>query len=285
MACPAHGTRCASPRRVRAAVLVVLAACTIGDGPSRPPIVPAAIKPPEPPGSTYNTRVVGLRTTLGRAGIGLVARGVQETLSSSTCELPEKIRNEVGCARCELAGPDEPIDDGVLEAIKSAFDRYPTSFLVATGVKSVALCKHIEYEVKRDHLTAGTADIYGNRMLLSVEAFEHAAYDPAGEFTAEDIVHHELFHLLEWNRMRDKYVDDREWPEKGGYVNEYAETNAVEDRASVFQYLMARPDELCSLLGTDEIVRTKVDLVWTRVAAIEPDKFLRERAKCVSVRR
>lgn len=281
---------------MRAAVLlVVAAACTIGDGPSRPPVVHPKLEP-EPAGSTYNTRLVALRTTLGRAGIGLVARGQRETYASSTCDLPAAVKDEVGCARCELAGPDEPIDDAVLAAFTTAFDRYPTSFLVATGVKTVALCKHIEYEKKRDHLTAGTADIYGNGMLLSVEAFDNAAYDPAGELTAEDIVHHELFHLLEWNHMRETYIEDREWPNARsdartrdgvavGYVNEYAATNPVEDRASVFQYLMARPDELCALEKTDDVVRAKVDLVWSRVAAIEPDKFLRERAKCASVRR
>jgi hypothetical protein len=282
---------------VRAALLV-LAGCTIGNGSSTPPAAPAWRPPLDEP-TTFDRRILALRSTLGRAGIGLTSRGKQETLSSSTCQLPEAVRNEVGCARCDLISESDPLDDAVLEAIKTAFDRYPTEVLVATGMQNVALCKHIEYEQKRNHVTAGTADIYGHAMLLSVGEFENELYDASGAFTIEDIVHHELYHLLEYERMRDVYMNDPEWrlhnplgfeyrlrlseqtARPAGFVNVYAATNEVEDRASVFQYLMTRPDELCEMAKTDSVVRTKAAVVWRRVAALESDRFLRDRATCV----
>ena len=279
---------------VRAALLVVFVGCTFGNGPAAPPPVPW--RPDLTEGSTYNTRIVALRTTLGRAGITLTARGSQEVVRSSTCEMPEPIRSQVGCVRCELAGESDPIDDAVLDAIKTGFDRYPTAVLVATGMQHVTLCKHIEYEnMKRGQDTAGTADVYGHRMLLSIEAFFHRVYDEAGTFTAEDIVHHELFHLFEFHRMRTEFTDDPEWrlynplgfeygvhqERPAGFVNPYAATNDVEDRASVFQYLMTRPNELCELAKTDKIVRAKVKLLWSRMSALVDDNFLRDRATCV----
>lgn len=281
---------------VRAALLVVFAGCTLGNGPAVPPPAPAW-RPDFTEGSTYNTRIVALRTTLGRAGIALTARGTQDLVRSSTCEMPEPIKSQVGCVRCELAGEHDPIDDAVLDAIKTAFDRYPTAVLVATGMENVTLCKHIEYEnMKHDQDTAGTADVYGHRMLLSIEAFVHRVYDEGGAFTAEDIVHHELYHLFEFHRMRAEFTDDPEWRlynplgfeysarlqhRPAGFVNPYAATNDVEDRASVFQYLMTRPNELCELAKTDKIVRAKAKLIWTRVAGLVDDRFLCDRATCV----
>jgi len=280
---------------VRAAFVVVFAGCTIGNGPATPPKGPAWRPLPEE-ASTYNKRIVALRTTLGRAGIALTARGTEDFVRSSTCSMPEPIRSQVGCVRCVLAGDGDPIDDAVLEAIKTAFDRYPTALLIASGIENVALCKHIEYEnIKQGQQTAGTADIYGHRMLLSIEPFFNQAYEEHGAFTAEDIVHHELYHLLEFHRMRTEFTDDPEWrlynpigfeyggqvtERQVGFVNPYAATNDVEDRASVYQYLVVHPDEVCELAKTDKIVRIKVGLIWSRLAAFGFEPFLRAHAPC-----
>jgi hypothetical protein len=95
--------------------------------------------------------------------------------------------------------------------------------------------------------------------------------------------------------MPDQVDDDPEWRQQNpfgfeylgvaakqaGFVDSYAATNAVEDRASVYQYMMARPDELCEIAQKDPIVRTKSTIIWHRVAAVAGDGFLRARASCI----
>ena len=151
-------------------------ACTIGNGsipPPREPEWPTL----QPVGASFNSRVVGLRTTLGRAAIKLEMRGHDEVIRSSTCTDEDARRYQVGCARCELAGPDDEVDEATLEALARAFDRYPSSFLDASGIERVALCKHIEYEdIVREHGTAGTVDYKQRRLFVSIEAYIGRAY-------------------------------------------------------------------------------------------------------------
>ena len=69
-------------------------------------------------------------------------------------------------------------------------------------------------------------------------------------------------------------------PRRDGFVNTYARTNAVEDKASVYQLMMAHPDDLCQIEKVDPIVRAKVQILWKRIAAITDDEYLRRRALC-----
>jgi hypothetical protein len=99
--------------------------------------------------------------------------------------------------------------------------------------------------------------------------------------------------------MGGVYGDDPEWrlqnplgfvydaageqaPRRPGFINPYASTNEIEDRASIYQYLMARPDELCEVAAGDDIVRAKTRLVWSRIAAVVDTTFLRDRAACAA---
>jgi hypothetical protein len=224
-------------------------------------------------------------------------RGAQDTIHTSTCTDADARREQTGCVRCELAGESDALDEATLDALAAAFDRYPSSFLVASHIESVALCKHIEYEdITREFGTAGTVDYKQRRLFVSIEAFLGHVYDATGSFTVEDIVHHELFHLIEFEHMRAD-MDDPEWrlqnpigfayhdtrpdaDRPAGFVDSYAATNEIEDRASTFQYMMARPAELCALSAADAAVRAKVKLIWSRVATLDGDAFLVARAKC-----
>lgn len=281
---------------MRVALVALLVACG-GCGPPAPPPGKPSWPTLEPTGASYNSRVVALRTSLGRAAITLEMRGAADVIRSSACTDPEARRNQTGCARCELAGESDHLDEATLDGLRTAFDRYPASFLVASHIEHVVLCKHIEYEdIQREQLTAGTVDYQQRRLFVSVESFLDRVYDAAGPFTAEDIVHHELFHLIEWEHMRDE-MNDPEWrlqnpigfeyrdsaldgERPSGFVNAYAATNELEDRASTFQYLMARPAELCGIAQQDPIVWAKVRLIWERVAAIDGEGWLRARALC-----
>jgi hypothetical protein len=282
-------------------VLVTTLGGIIGTSACKSPVPAPPTEPSwptlEPAGAGYNSKVVGVRTTLGRAAIRLELRGTIAEIRTSTCTDADARREQSGCVRCELAGDSDELDEATLDALARAFDRYPASFLVASRIDSVALCKHIEYEdVVREFGTAGTVDYKQRRLFISVETFIGRLYDANGPFTVEDIVHHELFHLIEFEHMRAE-MSDPEWrlhnpigfeyrdgsagsERPRGFVNPYAATNELEDRASTYQYMMARPAELCELAAVDPAVRAKARLIWSRVAALDGDGFLRQRALC-----
>jgi hypothetical protein len=249
----------------------------------------------------YNTRVVALRTSLGRAAIDLEMRTpARQTIRSSACGDPNPV--QTGCSVCELAGETDDLDSAVLDALLVAFDRYPAKVLEDTHIDKVALCSKLSYEDIVDHGTVGTVDLKERRLIISVAPFLGHQYDENGTQTAEDIVHHELFHLFEYERMRTSYTDDPEWRlwnplgfsyvDSGGtapddrpfgFVDEYAATNEIEDKASVYQFMMARPSELCEIEKKDPTVRKKVKVLWQRIAALTDDGFLAKRARCADL--
>jgi hypothetical protein len=287
-------------RRVRAGAAAIGFLCAVGCGmqqrPTREPILPEL--EPATPVMTYNTRVVALRTSLGRSAITLELRGANDVVRSAACDEPVSQRLQLGCARCELAGDGDPFDSAVLDTIISAFDRYPAQVLDATHIERVTLCRNLSYEDLPDEKAIGTVDLRSRRLFISVAPFLHRQYDATGAVTTDDIVHHELFHLFEYERMREAYSDDPEWrlqnplgfeyrsdgdkdDRKAGFINEYASTSEVEDRASVYQYLLARPGELCSIAAGDAGVRAKTRLLWRRISSLVGGAFLRENASCV----
>ena len=265
-----------------------------------------------PPARRDDTQLADLRTTLGRAGISLDLGGTTSAILSTSCREALADRVQPSCVRCELASETYPIDDKTLDAAKRTFDLYPTDFLTASGITGVALCSRLMYvdirpdpqlsrlmyvDIRRGPQLIGTVDLHAGLLLISLEPFVHDPYDPATPFTIDGVIHHELFHQLEFDRMRSAWADDPEWrlhnpigfdykdrePDARplGFVSTYAATNAWEDRATVFEWIMTKPDALCVIAAADPVVRDKVELVWERVTAIAGDRFLRRRAPCV----
>lgn len=276
--------------------LVLVAACGM------PP--PPPLKPPEfptlEPGETYHTRIANLRTTLGRAGIALRVAGQDAAFATGDCDSTSPRRASGGCARCELAGEQTAIDGAVIEATTRAFARYPTHVLVASKIAHVAVCREIIHAKAQIEHPAGLADVHGHGLLLSVSYFiDQGVYRSGAAFTVDDIAHHEMFHLLEHELMRSDMYDDSEWnlhnplgfqyavanktePRREGFVNSYAMTAAIEDKASVYEFVMAHSAELCELAKTDETLRIKTRIVWRRVLrAVGTDQFMRAAAPCV----
>lgn len=250
---------------------------------------------------TYHVRISNLRTTLARGGIGLRVAGVEATFATADCD-GTSTAIIAGCARCDLASERTPVAGAVIEAATASFRRYPADVLAATGVEQVAFCTDIvhakESAIERP---AGLADLRGKQLLLSVKTFLGAAtYRSGAEWTVDDIAHHEVFHHLEYARMRGDMVDDPEWnlhnplgfsydatnkaeERRAGFVNAYAMTDATEDKASVFEMIMAHADDLCALARTDETIRIKTRIIWWRVwKAVGTDSFMRAAAPCVS---
>ena len=251
-------------------------------------------------GETYNTRIANLRSTLGRAGIALRVAGHDAAFATADCEGTAPRQAFGGCARCELAGERTAMDGALIEATTRAFARYPTDVLAASKIAHVAVCREIVYAKERqiEH-PAGLADVHGRGLLLSVKYFLDRTYHGGGDFTVDAIAHHEVFHLLEHELMRAEMDDDPEWrlhnpmgfeyaasmkteARREGFVNSYAMTAPTEDKASVYEYLMAHADDLCELAKTDETLRIKTRIIWRRVRmAVGTDRFMRSAAPCV----
>jgi len=233
-----------------------------------------------------------LRATLARDGIQLDTQPVIRT-----CEEPTPDRD---CARCDVATVLDQIEPELVDAMAIAFARYPTSVRKAARIEHVAFCRAITYEGNRDHGPAGLADPSAHRVFISVEYFRRIRGD---DFTIDDAVHHEMFHLLDFAALGASASGDSEWGAlnppgfaylgegKGepadetrrprGFVNNYAQTNEVEDRASTFEYIMVRPEELCERAARDPLLAKKVRLLWQRVKRIEGADKLGVTAPCV----
>ena len=228
-------------------------------------------------------RTAMLRATLARSSIDLDAGPTIDT-----CR-PGEWKH---CMRCDVATGMDGLDPDLLDRVAIAIATYPTALLEAAEVKHVALCRRIRDEGKDDG-PVGLAQLRERRLMISVEDY---LTDQHSSTVIEAIVHHELFHLFDHAHIGEAHLDP-EWseltppgfeyrdpadlgPRQAGFVNAYATTSAMEDRASTFEYLMSRREELCQIAAADPIVDAKLDIVWNRIEAAAPG-FLDPRARCV----
>jgi len=257
---------------------------------------PAPLLPDPPPPNvidpaTYSSKIAGLRATLARSKVELDTAPVLRSCNAQDAR---------GCVRCDLATREHTagVDPDLIDGVAIAFARYPSAVLGAAHLERVALCRQIRFEHDTaDTPPAGVAMIGEHRILVSVEQFIES---PGEYFTIEQVVHHEVFHLLDHEQLGEHYTDpDHAWnalnppgftyrdpatddKPPAGFVVAYATTNEREDRATIFEYLIGQPKRLCEIAEHDPIVAGKVSTVWTRVAKITGDELLRRSAPCAA---
>lgn len=167
----------------------------------------------------------------------------------------------------------------------------------ASGTRWVVFCKHLMQRGRpRDAVPAGS----GGTLLFDATAF-------ASEDSFRRVLHHELFHMLDFS---DGGLADAEWTalnaagtayggggrsardtssELGsggpGFVTEYAQAAVEEDKAEVFRFLALAPGELSDLAQRDAVVAQKRNLLLQRLerycAADAARIVCRERAEAV----
>jgi hypothetical protein len=252
----------------------------VGCSPPGPPQAPDPVWPADP----HVAEAIGkLNATLARDGILLDTEPVIETCLVAAVQ----DNGTNNCARCEVATALDQIDPDLIDQMAIAFARWPSSLRKAAHLEHVAFCKSITYYGKKDHGPAGLADPNANRVYISVEYFRGAGTG----FSIEATVHHEVFHLLDFQTQGRQWAADGEWQKlnpKGfayrdpsvdierqqGFVNGYASTDSMEDRASTFEYLMVRPDDLCTMSANDAALARKAGLLRKRVLRLEGAKSL-----------
>jgi hypothetical protein len=266
--------------------LLMVAGCVVGDGGGKARRwSPPEVLPETRTGPSWLAQVTELRTSLGRAGIQLVMRGEQPMMQSTDCAESKR-----RCMRCQLLGESDALPSTALDEIVAAFARYPTQLLETSNIKHVALCRKLVLGVKE---VDGLADSAGRVLFVSVNSLleMRVGFDTG---VLSETVHHEVFHLLDRNESIDDewhglnasgfvYAtrdDQRARPD--GFVSAYAATNPKEDRASVFQFLMSRPDELCTLAKSDAIVAAKTRLLWQRLGMVADLSFMRGSVPCAA---
>ncbi|MEJ7598693.1 MAG: hypothetical protein WKG01_12355 [Kofleriaceae bacterium] len=264
----------------RVAWLTVIA---VGCGPAIPAHRLPVLVPPEPTvaETTFAERTAMLRATLLRSSIELDAGPTIDT-----CR-PGEWKN---CMRCDVATGMDGVDPDLLDRVAIVIASYPAPLLEAAELEHLALCRRIRYEGKEDG-PVGLAQLREHRLMISVEGYMTEQHSSTA---IEQIVHHELFHLFDHANLGEAHLDPA-WseltppgfeyrdpagsgPRPAGFVNAYATTDAMEDRASTFEYLMAH-DETCQIAAIDPIVDAKLTVVRERITAVAP-KFLDRRAPC-----
>ena len=258
--------------------------------------------PPPPPAPTafvddsvFGAKVATLRATLARHGVQIDT--VPPVIDSCAGE-----HLHGSCVRCELAtrANTAGVDPDLIDGVSIAFGAYPPVLIQAAQLEHVALCRTIRIsDGDESRPPAGVAIVGQHRLLISVEQFAEGA--PAyRDFSVQQVVHHEVFHLFDeankpdlfgkpqqlWEAMNpagfeyhDPAIQRDDRPK--GFVNEYATTNEKEDRASTFELLLGQPAVLCEIASRDPIVAAKTTNVWKRVAKVTGDKLLRQQAPCV----
>jgi hypothetical protein len=283
--------------RLLAVGAIVWIGCGAVPSPLAPTPVLVASEPADLiPADVYNRRVASLRATLARSHIALDTTPVIEV-----CGMHHGIDD---CARCEVASrlDTADVDPDMIDAVAIAFAHYSSKVLIAAKLEHVALCRRIRYA--HDHGDgadpAGMAIWQDARLLVSIEFFSNKTHEHYGDFTIEQVVHHELFHMIDRATLGEKAYADREWhalnppsftytdpapaqpARPPGFVNGYATTNELEDRASVFEYLMGQPAKLCAIAELDPIVAAKARMVWGLVAKLMGPDRLPDEAACLT---
>ncbi|MBL0217127.1 MAG: hypothetical protein IPQ07_25040 [Myxococcales bacterium] len=269
----------------------------IGCGAVGPPAAP----PREPTNlidaEAFATKIAGLRATLARHRVEIDTAPVIDSCAADAYR--DSLKNR--CVRCEVATRANTggVDPELIDGVAIAFALYPPALLAATKLEHVALCRTIRIQGEPDERApAGVAILDQHRVLISVEQFVEGAplYQ---DFTIEQVVHHEVFHLFDHATSGERAYDDREWhalnpagfeyrdpavrdeQRPAGFVNTYGTTNELEDRATVFEYLLGQPTRLCEIAHLDPAVAAKTTTVWKRIARVTGDKLLRQHAPCV----
>lgn len=259
----------------------LLALAAAGCGVPRPPDVTPQASAVDP--AELATRLAGLRATLARNHVELDT--ASEIASCGGDGYHDS--GERRCVRCEVASAANTmgVDLGLIDGVAIAFALYPPAMFRTARVEHVALCRAIRFDgaAPDEQSPAGVAIPAEHRVLISVEQFADGA-PLYRDFSIEQVVHHEMFHLFDHATSGEHVYDDRAWnalnppgfvyrdpagdARPRGFVNRYATTNELEDRASVFELLLGQPDRLCEFAHGDPVIAAKTAAVWRRVAKV-----------------
>ncbi|HWU86431.1 MAG TPA: hypothetical protein VN253_04125 [Kofleriaceae bacterium] len=289
----------------RVVFLLLLAGCGRPPSDAGRPVAFPTLEPDRP----FDPRPIGLadlRSIAGAASIALeigpgpvvATRGCDPTHAGGS----DTLHGGLTCYRCTLAIIDQQPGAALhplevpLRTLADTLLQYPHSFLRVAQIEKIALCSQLAGDPPPadDQRVAGLAEAAAHRLMVSLDKSERARPDAT--------LHHEIFHLFDYAAPRDgDHERDPAWERlnprtfrygpkpssetEAGFINDYAKTALAEDKASVFEYLMSYPDELCARALDDPLLMGKARLLLERIEAAVPQnlgEFARRRAPCLA---
>jgi hypothetical protein len=240
--------------------------------------------------TAHDEHIVALRATLARANIRLELRGREDVIETSDCKEVDDADQPNGCFRCVLAD-DTDIGDAALARMTAALDLYPTELLAEAKIATFALCGLLENVASRTRPHA-LSDVGERRLLINLSSDD-----------LEASIHHELFHMLEAVHFIYFLNSDERWEDTNpigfsyswsvppnynpntrpdGFIRWYGTTDASEDRATVYEHMIADPMALCVIAMFDPVVRAKAQIIWSRITLLgRGDDFMNHTESCV----
>ncbi len=165
------------------------------------------------------------------------------------------------------------------------FGAYPVTFIQATDLDRIVLCRRLEYQGRPVQALTG-----GGTLFLDVVA---ARYNRLYE---RAVIHHEFFHIVDmsddrryvdptWERINPttfRYSgdawslrsDDGVWhldDSLVGFLNRYSTAAVEEDKAEIFAHMMVQPQEVQRRAEGDVIIRSKSDAMRGLLRRMSPD--------------
>ncbi len=143
-----------------------------------------------------------------------------------------------------------------LNTLNQELSLYPNGFIKETTDIGLNLNLYIIKRYSQDYVT-GITDSRNANIIISL----------ATDYSIKDTIHHEIFHYIEnyllnvggtfdtwdnqnpgdfvYNHLNSSYTCNINNPIEAKFINNYAQTNAYEDRASTFEFMMKDYKSTC----------------------------------------
>jgi len=166
--------------------------------------------------------------------------------------------------------------------IRSELALYPSSLFAFAQIRKVIDCGGIWCKVGGEWYGLGGIALCRSHILL-LNSVAHDSHQLL------DVIHHELFHFVdnsmgtkdydvEWQSFNEpsfKYTKIRALtsyePKRSGFVSYYATSDACEDKAETFSWMLCHPEIVEQLVTNDQTIARKVNCLKKRLLSICPE--------------
>ena len=143
------------------------------------------------------------------------------------------------------------------------FGLYPTALVKRSKLRRIVMCEELLFAGVRE---AGKADYEHGALYLEVSRGDYS------EVYQRKLIHHEFFHMLDFQAHGGMYVDDERWSRLNppnfrygmggrsnpGFLSQYSTTAVAEDKAEVFANMIVEPAHVDARVQTDPFLKAKV---------------------------
>ena len=176
----------------------------------------------------------------------------------------------------------------VIKILRKEIELYPYSFLKNSGLKYVVICEKISDE--RIHfepagLAPGHYDKSPGVFYLNLSLINNRKDK---EDLIKEIFHHEFYHVIDsqlsliqldekWNKIHNNEYEGNFTASPGidnsikGYISEYGRSNAAEDKAEIFKFMIIDHKKFKETIAKDEVLYKKSQLMISRLKSISKD--------------